>query len=57
MATQLSCENLYFNPEFEYQVEEMRKRLHDSVANIAQIRFKKAIQKRMSVVNDRKGLD
>ena len=53
MATQLSCDNLYFNPEFEYQVEEMKKRLHDTVANIAQIRFRKAIQQRMSVVNER----
>ena len=51
MATQLSCEKNYFAPEFEFQVEELKKRLHGTVANFAQIRFKRAMQMRMSVVN------
>ena len=39
-------------PEFEYQVEEMKKKLHCSMANFAHIRFKRAVEMRMSVVKD-----
>ena len=53
MATQLSYEENFFTPEFEYQVEEMKKRLYGSLANFAQIRFKRAVQMRMSVVNEK----
>ena len=39
-------------PEVEFQIEEMKKRLHCSMANFAQIRFKKAIEARMSAVKN-----
>ena len=53
MATQHSFKNGFICPEFEYQVEELKKRLQYSVANFAQLRFKRAIQMRMSVVADK----
>ena len=44
MATQYSYENMYSTPEFEFQVEEMRKRLKSKVANFAQVRFRCAMK-------------
>ena len=54
MATQYSFKETFTSPEFEYQVEELRKKLHGSVANFAQIRYRKSMQMRMSIVNGEK---
>ncbi len=50
MATQYSYENMYGSPEFEYQAEELRKRLQYTVANFAQIRFRREMKARMAPV-------
>ena len=53
MATQYSY-NDYLKPEFEYQAEELQKRLQFSMANFAQLRFKRAMQMRLAVVENNK---
>ena len=52
MATQYSYAENYTTPEFEYQAEELKKRLQYSMANFAQIRFKRAMQMRLSIVEN-----
>ena len=48
MATQYSY-NEYSTPEYEYHAEELKKRLLCSMANFAQLRFKRAVQMRMTL--------
>ena len=52
MATQYSYENISSTAEFEYQAEELRKRMQYAKANFAYIKFKRAMQSRMSGIND-----
>ena len=51
MATQYSY-NWYDTPEFEYQVEELQKRLRNEKANYAYIKFRRSMEIRLSLVND-----
>lgn len=51
MATQYSY-SLYNSPEFEFQVEELRKRLRNEKANYAYVKFRHSMERRMSLVND-----
>ncbi len=48
MANQYSINNNYSLPEIEYQAEELRKRLLFSMANFAQVRFLRAVKRRMA---------
>ena len=54
MATQYSYNELYSIPESEYHAEELQKRLQFSMANFAQIRFKRSMQMRMTLISDEK---
>lgn len=49
MAIQYAYENLLDAPEFEYQAEELKKKLQSAMANFAQIRFKRAMKARISL--------
>ena len=40
------------SPEFEFQVEEMQKRLRNEKANYAYIKFRRSMERRLSLVND-----
>ena len=51
MATQYSY-SWYGSPEFEYQVEELQKRLRNEKANYAYIKFRRSMERRLSLVND-----
>ena len=50
MATQYSFDNMYSTPESEYHAEELKKRLQYSMANFAQLRFKRAMKLRMQLL-------
>ena len=54
MATQYSYGEAHSTPETEYQAEQLQKRLMYKMANFAQIRFKRAMQLRMSVTENLK---
>ena len=47
MTSQYSFNDEYSTPEVEYKVEELQKRLQYSMANFAQVRFKRAMKMRM----------
>ena len=48
MATPHTTQELYNIPKFEFLVEERVKKLQYSLANFAQLRFKRAVQMRLS---------
>ena len=50
MATQYAYENMYSSPEFEYQAEELSKRLKFSMANFAKVRFIRSMKMQMSMI-------
>ena len=52
MATQYSYDDLFNSPEFEYQVEELRKRLRGEKANYAYLKFRRSMERRLSIVNE-----
>ncbi len=52
MATQYSYDELFNSPEFEFQVEELRKRLRAEKANYAYLKFKRSMEKSLSIVNE-----
>jgi len=52
MATQYSYEDMYSSPEIEYQAEELKKRLKYSMANFAQVRFRRAMKMQMALIED-----
>ena len=52
MATQYSYDDLYSTPQFEYKAEELKKKLQFSMANFAQLRFKRAVQMRLAMDED-----
>ena len=52
MATQYAFNPDFLTPEFEFQAEELKKKLRFSLANFAQIRFKRSVQMRMSALNN-----
>ena len=52
MATQYAYDNMYSSPEFEYQAEELKKRLKYSMANFAQVRFMRSMKMQMSLTQD-----
>jgi hypothetical protein len=52
MTTQYSYNELYSTPESEYHADELKKRLHGSLANFAQIRFKRAMRLRMALLEN-----
>ncbi len=49
MANQNSLKGDYISPELDYRAEELQKKLRYSMANFAQIRFKRAIKLRISL--------
>ena len=54
MSIQYACENMFLSPEFEYKAEELKKKMQCTMANFAQIRFRKAMQARLIVASDNK---
>ena len=54
MATQFSYREDYLTPETEYRAEELKKQLQYQLANFSPIRFKKAVQMRMSLPENNK---
>ena len=52
MATQFSFNEALSTPESEYHAEELKKRLQFSMANFAQIRFKRSMQMRMVLIDE-----
>ena len=52
MSAQHSFNPDFFNPEVDFKVEELQRRLQFSLANFAQIRFKRLMQLRMEALNN-----
>ena len=52
MSTQYSYSEA-LTPEFEYHAEEIKKRMLFQMANFAQVRFKRSMQFRMTLNEDK----
>jgi len=53
MTAQHSCFDMYEYPEYvEYEGEILKKRLYNEKANYAYLKFKRAMQRRLSVVEE-----